>query len=300
MRKARVKSKQRAVYHVVNRLHNRAPLLVGVECATLHRYMRQMELFSGAQIITYAFMPNHLHLLVNVPERRQHTEEEVMERLSFLYSKEEVEVIRNRWDEWRETSQSHRIKREMKRYMARMYDISEFMKTIKQRYTQSYNKRYGTSGTCWDDRFRSSIVQSDQEYRERLSETNALHAVAGYIDLNSVRAGILEEPSLFQWSGYGEAMAGNPLAQRNLGLLFSDSELAWPEVRRRYRNLLCGSELSLAVLETPDSGKPEFLDILLQHNPAFEDGRLIGSAEFVAQQIHEHCDKFSRRRRRTP
>ena len=77
-------------------------------------------------------------------------------------------------------------------------------------------------------------------------------------------------------------------------------KLEWPEVRQRYRNLLCGREPGLALLEAPASGKPEFLDVLLQHNPAFEDGRLIGSAEFVAQQIKQYCDKFSRRRRRSP
>ncbi|MGE3312392.1 MAG: transposase, partial [Limisphaerales bacterium] len=65
-------------------------------------------------------------------------------------------------------------------FHARMYDVSAFMKLVKQRFTQWYNRRVGRKGTLWEDRFRSVLVEGAGD---------ALVTMAAYIDLNPVRAG---------------------------------------------------------------------------------------------------------------
>ncbi len=62
-----------------------------------------------------------------------------------------------------------------------MWDISAFMKTLKQRFSQWFNGRHKCRGTLWEDRFRSALVEG---------KGNALRAMAAYIDLNPVRAKI--------------------------------------------------------------------------------------------------------------
>ena len=53
------------------------------------------------------------------------------------------------------------------------------------------------------DRFKSLAVESG----------TALRTMAAYIDLNPVRAGLVDDPKDYYWSGYGEAMQGNRRAQ---------------------------------------------------------------------------------------
>jgi len=49
------------------------------------------------------------------------------------------------------------------KYLYRMYDVSQFMKTLKQRFTMWYNKRAGRRGTLWEERFKSILVENSRK-----------------------------------------------------------------------------------------------------------------------------------------
>jgi putative transposase len=66
------------------------------------------------------------------------------------------------------------------------------MKNVAQLYSQYFNKRYTRSGSLWEARYRSSIVQ-DESY---------LLACYRYVELNPVRAGLVEHPVQYSWSSY--------------------------------------------------------------------------------------------------
>jgi len=66
------------------------------------------------------------------------------------------------------------------------------MKHVSQLHTQYVNKTYGRSGSLWEGRFRSCLVQSE-EY---------LLACYRYIELNPVRAKLVREPRDYQWSSF--------------------------------------------------------------------------------------------------
>jgi hypothetical protein len=83
--------------------------------------------------------------------------------------------------------------------LGRMFSLSEFMKALKQRFTQWYNRCHDRTGTLWEGRYKSVIVQDEE---------TALRTMATYIDLNPVRAGITDDPGNYRWSGYAEAVAG--------------------------------------------------------------------------------------------
>jgi putative transposase len=67
-----------------------------------------------------------------------------------------------------------------------MLDIDNFvvMKEIKQAFSWYYNKRHNRRGTLWGERFKSVMVESGQTLINCLA----------YIDLNPVRAAIVERP----------------------------------------------------------------------------------------------------------
>ncbi|MEO0446755.1 MAG: hypothetical protein AAF191_11845, partial [Verrucomicrobiota bacterium] len=67
--------------------------------------------------------------------------------------------------------------------------------------------RHGRKGTLWEGRYRSTLIEDGEE---------SLLQVAAYIDLNAVRAGIVEDPKDYRWGGYAEAVAGILVAQNRL------------------------------------------------------------------------------------
>ncbi|MCC5841155.1 MAG: hypothetical protein JJT96_13640, partial [Opitutales bacterium] len=116
-----------------------------------------------------------------------------------------------------------------RRLKARMGDVSVFMREVKTRFTLWYNGEHGTVGTFWAERFRSVIVEAD---------TEAQRMVAAYIDLNPVRAGLVEDAGAYAFSGFGEACAGGSAARRGIARIEGQSSWTtkWHE---RYRARLC-------------------------------------------------------------
>jgi putative transposase len=76
---------------------------------------------------------------------------------------------------------------------------SLLMKHLGQRYVQYVNRVYERSGTLWEGRFRSSIVQA---------ETYLLRCQR-YIELNPVRAGMVDAPGAYPWSSFGVNALGH-------------------------------------------------------------------------------------------
>lgn len=72
--------------------------------------------------------------------------------------------------------------------------IPESIKLVAGRTGQEYNKRKNRLGAFWQDRYHATAVESGEH----------LIRCIVYIDLNMVRAGVVEHPSQWAWSGYNE------------------------------------------------------------------------------------------------
>ena len=70
--------------------------------------------------------------------------------------------------------------------------VSQMMQSIGRMYVRYYNYSYGRSGTLWEGRFKSCLIESEQY----------LFELYRYIELNPVRAGMVKEPSDYSWSSY--------------------------------------------------------------------------------------------------
>lgn len=70
--------------------------------------------------------------------------------------------------------------------------ISSLMQALGRRYVHYFNTRYQRSGTLWEGRFRSCLVQSEQY----------LLQCYRYIEMNPVRANMVAAPSQYRWSSY--------------------------------------------------------------------------------------------------
>ena len=105
--------------------------------------------------------------------------------------------------------------------LARMFDVSVFMRELKQRLTQWYHKKVKRKGPLWEDRFKSVLLENDE---------TVLLTLAAYIDLNPVRAGLVNDPKDYRWSGYGEADAGNKARRAGIMRICGDGHRRWAEM----------------------------------------------------------------------
>ncbi len=76
--------------------------------------------------------------------------------------------------------------------------LSAMMKRLAQRHAQRFNRRYDRTGTLWEGRYRSSIVESD----------TYLLACYRYIEMNPVRAGIVTAPQIYPYSSAQQHLTG--------------------------------------------------------------------------------------------
>ena len=70
--------------------------------------------------------------------------------------------------------------------------IPQMMQAVGRRYVRTYNLRHGRTGTLWEGRYKSTLIQAERY----------LLACMVYIDLNPVRAGMVGDPTDYAWSSH--------------------------------------------------------------------------------------------------
>lgn len=189
----------------------------------------------------------------------------------------------------------------------RFCDLSTFVKEVKERYSRWFNKRRGRKGTLWMDRYKSVMVEGQGE---------PLHTMAAYIDLNPVRAGLVEDPKDYRWSVYAEAVSGSRRAQRGLSKVTAKPVDGWEQAggAEAYRCLLYSSGIEIKDAQNEavvrqgvtaeearqvlkDKGKLSAQELIRLRVRYFSDGLVLGSKEFVENAFNENRDKFGPKRK---
>jgi REP element-mobilizing transposase RayT len=283
-----------AFYHCVSRVVDRRIVFHAAEKEVFRSILRKLETFCGVRVATYCLMGNHFHLLVEVPDKEAMPKldaETLLEMLPLLYDEVAVAQVAGEIEAARRSGNTGWERSILERYERRRGDLSVFLKELKQRVSIFFNRRNGRVGTLWESRFRSVLVEGGEE---------ALAAVAAYIDLNPVRAGLADRPEDYRWSGYGEACGTGKGAKRaraglasiqregleHPGGLGAAGRPEWREVQGRYRRLLYaeGREVKAEEAErVADGGEVAMplAEALRRKVRYFTDGAVIGSAAFV-------------------
>jgi putative transposase len=189
------------------------------------------------------------------------------------------------------------------RYTRRMYNLSEFVKTLKQRFTMSYNRRHNRQGTLWESRFKSVLFEGSRR---------ALWTLASYIDLNAVRAGIVSDPQDYRFCGYGEAIAGREDCPRRA--YPRDAIARWQNGKlgttraKHYRHLLYqrgvkepernrgGIDTERVKEVLANGGRLTMREVLHCRVRYFSDGMILGSRVFVDETFHRYRSNFGVKR----
>ncbi len=116
--------------------------------------------------------------------------------------------------------------------------VPRLMISLGRRYVQYINRSYRRTGTLWDSRYKSSLIHAD----------SYLLACMRYIELNPVRAALVDDPAHYRWTSY----RGNGLGQADERLTPHEVYLALgaaDAARRKAYRALFRAELDAAVVD---------------------------------------------------
>lgn len=310
------------LFHTVSRVVDRRFVFGDVEREKFRTFMRMQENFSGCRVLSYCIMSNHFHILLEVPPMPEEGIQDalLLKRLSAIQSEAVVAGVAKELEDARSSGNENRVSEIHDRFTYRMHNLSEFMKTLLQRFTRWFNRTHERSGTLWEERFKSVIVESGI----------AARTIAAYIDLNPVRAGMASDPAEYRWSSYGEAVGGGTkgngkkareglvrACMSHLGAGFEADR--WKDASRIYRRamgLALGRKSGRAVVDAtkidqtlnmaealaaeengtllPELGMAKMLRCRVRY---FTDGAVIGSREFVNEAFAGARERFTEKRK---
>lgn len=149
---------------------------------------------------------------------------EMAARLRFLYGGKRAERIAERWAGLRAHGMDALVDAEKERYCRRMYNVSQYMKTLKEKISGYFNRERGHAGCVWQGRFNSGIV----ERTDRL-----IGFVLAYIACNPVKAKLVGDAKEWAWSSFALACGDGPYAARCRAGYESVSGQPWKAVRTK-------------------------------------------------------------------
>jgi hypothetical protein len=188
----------------------------------------------------------------------------------------------------------------------KLSNLSEFVREIKVGFTRYYNKRHNRRGYFWGDRFKSVIVEKGETLINCLA----------YIDLNPLRAGLVERPEEYRWNSLGYHVQTNnqdKFLSTDFGLKEFNVKSEKERIRsyRRYvyeAGAVDRSEkgqrkvIDDAVLKKEQKREYEIsrIDRFRYRTRYFTDSGIIGSKEFVSLNYQRFKDVFMSKREKVP
>jgi hypothetical protein len=279
-----------AIYHVMSRTALDGFPLQALEKDYLVELIQRMGNLFFTEIYGYCLMGNHFHLLVKMIPEHQFTNDEVKDRLVGFYGEKRVPVGEGQLPIFRQ----------------KLASLSEFVREIKVNFTRFYNKRHGRRGYFWGDRFKSLIVEQGETLINCLA----------YIDLNPVRAGIVEKPEDYRWSSIGyhiQTSNKDDFLTTDFGLKEFNVK-SKNERMRRYRQYVYeaggiqpGDKPFVKTIDEKVVNKERRKDFEISRTDRFiyrtryfTDSGIIGSREFVAATYHQFKHLFQTKREKKP
>ena len=171
-----VNGEEKAAYHIMSRTALDGFPFGDVEKDELVKIIKKLSKLFFVEVFGFCIMGNHFHLLIQMFPEHYYKDEDIRKRCKAHYG-EDFEV-----------SDEHIVD-----YRGKLSSLANYMKEIKQAFSWYYNQRHNRRGTLWGERFKSVIVENGETLINCLA----------YIDLNPLRAGIVDRPEEYRWNSLG-------------------------------------------------------------------------------------------------
>ena len=145
-------------------------------------------------------------------------DDEMVCRLEALYGEKRADAFARRWEKLRAKGQDSTVEAEKVPFLRRMYSLSPFVKTIKERIARHVNSTLGRSGHVFEERFFSGLVEDGRGAR----------MASLYVDYNPVRAGMVADAAEYRWCSFADAHGGRYAESSRKGYARTFGK-EWPE-----------------------------------------------------------------------
>ena len=206
------------------------------------------------------------------------SDEEMLGRLLSLYGNpKRIDRLRKAWAEMRVSGNGAAVDAIKERYARRMYNISQFVKTLKERIAMVYNHEFKHEGAIWQGRFYSSVVEDSNEVRA---------IVAAYDDYNPVKAGLVDHPSEYRWCSFGSAMsAEGKFSERSRHGYEKMFGCTWEEARTIMEKIFMLKDIAIHIPKDPDDETMNAVVAIRHSIPVFTRGVYIGHDPSLAKDV---------------
>lgn len=279
-----------AIYHIMSRTALDGFVLGDVEKEFLFDLIKRFSRVYFVEIIGFCIMGNHFHLLARMYPDNNFSDDNIKQRYKLYFGDDKKHGIEDG---------------QIPCFRTKWGDLSEFVKEIKQGFSRFYNRRHHRKGFFWSERFKSVIVDNGETLINCLA----------YIDLNPVRAGIVEKPEDYRWSSIGYHAQG----RNKDGFLSLDFGLKEFGVKndmerlRTYRKFMYekgGIDIRGQGLEVrgqkrlKDKRVEDYeintIDRFRYRTRYFTDSGIIGSKAFVDRIYQQFKDNFTSKHEKRP
>lgn len=234
-------------------------------------------------------MGNHWHGVCHFDQPRALSADELMERALALYPNS-----RKTLEAWPE--------KKWRRLEKRLFDVSELMRNVQGGFSRWYNRTFLRKGHFWGERFKSVILGGPQA---------VLDAVL-YVELNAVRAGLVQCPEDYEGSSLYLREAGQDGWLMPLSEILYDEQGTKDELHARFKELV----YYRGAVITKVGQKPIPEDVIKREAArgfkkrgafakklrCFTDGLVLGSELYVREHLTRlrHAGYYLRRKNPVP
>jgi len=295
-------------YHIISRTVLKSFLLDDEARDTFLGILQMLARVYFVKVVTFSLMNNHFHLILRMLPSAEIDDRELEERFNIYYN--EGKQKRN-WRSW--------CAGDATRYRFRFADLSRFVQDLKQRFSRWHNRKNDNHGHVWSERFKSVMLEDGR----------ALLACMVYVELNSIRAGLVERPEEFRFCGLNHLLAGGiasswldhetltrllnssllPEIQMNIS---EDTKLEMQKVRQGYTSNInqylaliyregkieqSGNDHIRSDISVSEQPQPNNINELgffpfLQRWHHFSSGVFVGSKNFCTERFKEFKEYF--------
>ncbi len=164
------------VYHNISQTALQGFPLEDIEKDFLVEQMKHASQLWYVDVMGFCCLGNHFHLLVRMLPDTDFSDADILKRLAAYYGEDRLFGAD-----------------QLPTYRQKLASLSEFVGEIKVCFARFCNKRHGRRGYFWGDRFKSVVVEKGETLVNCLA----------YIDLNPVRAGLVQRPEDYRWNSIG-------------------------------------------------------------------------------------------------
>jgi len=181
LRRARQKSPEDAFYHIITRVAG-SPRYYPLQNRVAQQKLLNTILFYVSayccELAAHIIMGNHYHLILFIEEFKELSRSELESRAKLLYGNR-AELKTHSWSDeaWNQ-------------FNCKLFDLSALMQHINAEYAKWFNKHFDRRGHFWADRYKNP----------ELLDQRALQECLLYVELNAVRAGLVQHPEQWKFS----------------------------------------------------------------------------------------------------